>query len=128
MSHFPYLDLDKRLATDLPRLSISARFINSFIVVHTSPDHKPNLDMGSPKSHLPQSLTQDHVQSLLDTLSSPSPQEIRKLKVTAEFHIIFVIIYTAVDLKSWLSTKDVRSQTDNATQEYEYTSAASCGV
>jgi hypothetical protein len=116
MSHFPYLDLDKRLATDLPRLSISARFINSFIVVHTSPDHKPNLDMGSPKSHLPQSLTQDHVQSLLDTLSSPSPQEIRKLKVTAEFHIIFVIIYTAADLKSWLSTKDVRSQTDNATE------------
>jgi hypothetical protein len=72
--------------------------------------------MSSPKSHLPQSLTQDHVRSLLDTLTSPSPQEIRKLKVTAEFHIIFVITYTAADLKSWLSTKDVRSQTDNATE------------
>jgi uncharacterized protein (DUF305 family) len=80
---------------------MSAHPINSLhIIDHTSPHHKRNLEMSSPKSHLPQSLTQDHVRSLLDTLTSPSPQEIRKLKVTAEFHIIFVITYTAADLKS----------------------------
>jgi hypothetical protein len=72
--------------------------------------------MGSPKTHLPRFLTQDHVQSLLHTISSPSPQEIRKLKVTAEFHIIFVITYTAADLISWLSTKDVQPQTHDATE------------
>jgi hypothetical protein len=89
---------------------MSAHPINSSnVVVHTSSGHNPNLEMGSPKTHLPQSLTEDHVRFLLDTLTSPS-------RVTAEFHIIFVITYTAADLKSWLSTKDVRSQTDNATE------------
>jgi hypothetical protein len=71
--------------------------------------------MGSPKIHLPQFLTEDHVRTLLDKLSSPSPQEIRKLKVTAEFHI-FVITYTAADFKSWLSTKSIRPQTEDATE------------
>jgi hypothetical protein len=74
------------------------------------------IDMASPRTHLPQFLTPDDVRSLLDTLSSPLPQDIRKLKVTAEFHIIFVITYTAADLKSWGYTKDVRPQTDNATE------------
>jgi hypothetical protein len=96
---------------------MSAHLTDSFdIVDHTSSDHDPNLEMGSPRTHLPQSLTQHYIQSLLHTISSPSPQDIRKLKVTAEFHIIFVITYTVADLKSWLSTKDVRSQTDNATE------------
>jgi aminoglycoside phosphotransferase (APT) family kinase protein len=72
------------------------------------------IDMASPKIHLPQHITRDDVRSLLDTLSSPLPQDIRKLRVTAEFHIIFVITYTAADLKSWLLIKDVRPQTDNA--------------
>lgn len=62
--------------------------------------------MGSPKEHLPHFLTEDHVRSLLDTLSSPPPQAIRKLKVTAEFHIIFVLSYSALDFKSWLASKE----------------------
>ncbi|KAI4744054.1 hypothetical protein E4T50_05565 [Aureobasidium sp. EXF-12298] len=65
--------------------------------------------MGSPKVHLPQFLTEVHVRSLLDTLSSPCPQGIHKLKVTADFHIIFVIAYTAADLESWSITKDLKS-------------------
>ncbi|KAI4754833.1 hypothetical protein E4T52_13113 [Aureobasidium sp. EXF-3400] len=63
--------------------------------------------MASPKTHLPQSIREDHVRSLLDTLSSPCPQSIHRLKVTADFHIIFVITYTAADLKSWSSTKNI---------------------
>jgi hypothetical protein len=72
--------------------------------------------MGSPKVHLPQFLTEDHVRSLLDTLSSPSPQSICKLKVTAEFHIIFVITYTAADLESWSTTKNIEPPIGSATQ------------
>jgi hypothetical protein len=72
--------------------------------------------MGSPRTYLPQLLTPDHVRSLLDTLSSPLPEDVRKLKVTAEFHIIFVITYTPADLEIWLRTKDVRPQNDNATE------------
>jgi hypothetical protein len=72
--------------------------------------------MGSPRSHLPQLLTPDDVRSLLDTLSSPLPQDIRKLKVTAEFHIIFVITYTAADLKSWLCSRIVRPRNDNTSE------------
>ncbi|KAG9684549.1 hypothetical protein KCU95_g12899, partial [Aureobasidium melanogenum] len=62
--------------------------------------------MGSPREHLPHFLTGYHVRSLLDTLSSPSPQAIRKLEVTAAFHIIFVISYTASSLRSWLASKE----------------------
>jgi aminoglycoside phosphotransferase (APT) family kinase protein len=72
--------------------------------------------MGSPKTHLPRLLTSDDVQSLLDTLSSPSPQDIRKLMVTAEFHVIFVITYKAADLKSWSRTEDIQPQNDNTTE------------
>lgn len=72
--------------------------------------------MGSPKAHLPQSLTHDHVRALLETLSSPSPRSIRPLKVTAEFHIIFVITYSTADLKSWSRTKNVKLPTANLTE------------
>ncbi|KAG9958084.1 hypothetical protein KCU61_g8639, partial [Aureobasidium melanogenum] len=65
--------------------------------------------MGSPKDHLPQSITENHVRSLLDTLSSPPPRAIRKLKVTAEFHIIYVIDYTASSFESWLATREFHS-------------------
>ena len=71
--------------------------------------------MGSPKVHLPQSLTQDHVRALLETLSSPTPQSIRQLKVTAEFHIIFVITYATADLKSWSRIKDLQLPAVNVT-------------
>lgn len=64
-------------------------------------------DMGSPKEHLPHFLTEVHVRSLLDTLSSPPPQAIRKLKVTAEFHVISVVSYTASDFKLWLASREV---------------------
>jgi aminoglycoside phosphotransferase (APT) family kinase protein len=74
------------------------------------------IDMGSPKTHLPQSLTEDNVRSLLDTLSSPSPQSIQKLKVTAEFHIIFVIAYAAADLESWSITKDLKLPIGSTTE------------
>ena len=71
--------------------------------------------MDSPKVHLPQSLTQSHVRALLETLSSPTPQSIRQLKVTAEFHIIFVITYATSDLESWPRMKDVRLPAVNVT-------------
>jgi hypothetical protein len=74
------------------------------------------IDMGSPKTHLPQSLTEDNVRSLLDTLSSPSPQSIQKLKVTAEFHIIFVITHTAADLASWSKTKYLELPINSTTE------------
>lgn len=74
------------------------------------------IDMGSPKIHLPQALTQDHVRALLETISSPSSQSIRQLKVTADFHVIFVIAYLTVDVESWWGTKNVQLPTTRLTE------------
>ena len=72
--------------------------------------------MDSPKTHLPQHLTEDHVRALLETLSSPAPQSIRQLKVTADFHIIFVITYSTADLNSWSLIQNVQLPNANVTE------------
>ncbi|KAI5256294.1 hypothetical protein E4T42_01679 [Aureobasidium subglaciale] len=73
--------------------------------------------MGSPKSHLPQDLSQDHVASLLASIKSPNPLSIRRLQVTAEFHIIYIISYTASDLKLWLPSKHISHLNNEETTE-----------
>ncbi|THX53068.1 hypothetical protein D6D06_06351 [Aureobasidium pullulans] len=63
--------------------------------------------MGTPRDHLPQSITESHVAALLESISSPTPKVIRQLKVTAAFHIIYVVNYAASELESWLFYKRI---------------------
>lgn len=102
--------LDKILGCDRLTSASSSQHVQS----HYYTDF--HLDMGSPKTHLPQHLTEDHVRALLETLSSPAPQSIRQLKVTADFHIIFVITYSTADLNPWSYVKNDQLPTANVTE------------
>ncbi|THZ28515.1 hypothetical protein D6C89_02529 [Aureobasidium pullulans] len=73
--------------------------------------------MGTPRDHLPQSITENHVAALLKNISSPTPKAIRQLKVTAAFHIIYVISYATADLKSWLSSKTISPRQEYSPSE-----------
>ncbi|KAI9727743.1 MAG: hypothetical protein M1834_007982 [Cirrosporium novae-zelandiae] len=49
--------------------------------------------MGSPADHLPLPFSDETILSLLTSLSLPPPTSIKPLKVTAAFHLIYVITY-----------------------------------
>ncbi|KAL2026213.1 hypothetical protein VTO58DRAFT_103397 [Aureobasidium pullulans] len=66
--------------------------------------------MGTPRDHLPKSITENHVAALLESISSPTPKATRQLKVTAAFHIIYIVNYAPSKLDSWLSSKGISTR------------------
>lgn len=73
--------------------------------------------MGTPRDHLPQSITENHVAALLESISSPTPKAIRQLKVTAAFHIIYVVNYAPSKLDSWLFSKGISTRQEYSPSE-----------
>ncbi|THX82030.1 hypothetical protein D6D05_04004 [Aureobasidium pullulans] len=73
--------------------------------------------MGTPRDHLPQSITENHVAALLEGFSSPTPKAIRQLKVTAAFHIIYIVNYAPSKLDSWLLSKGISTRQEYSPSE-----------
>ena len=73
--------------------------------------------MGTPRDHLPQSITENHVAALLESISSPTPKAIRQLKVTAAFHIIYIVNYAPSKLDPWLSSKGFSTRQEYSPSE-----------
>jgi hypothetical protein len=49
--------------------------------------------MGTPKEHLPASVSEDDIRALIESLDLPSPQLVSPLSTTAEYHSIYVLSF-----------------------------------
>ncbi|KAH8121037.1 hypothetical protein FP744_10000760 [Trichoderma asperellum] len=51
--------------------------------------------MGTPKEHLPTSISEDDIRALIASLGLPSPQLISPLSTTAEYHSIYILSFSS---------------------------------
>jgi hypothetical protein len=53
------------------------------------------INMAGPEDHLPGPFSDEQILALLTSISFPHPSSIRQLKVTALFHVIYVLSYNS---------------------------------